>query len=93
MQVEILRKISRTYQVVLYPYIFLLPLFGSEFRCADHRASTMENPGNSPARGWDKLGAQVPVITDQHIFSREIQTFIHLDHCYLLCFEAAKLKS
>ena len=66
MQVEILRIISRTYQVVLYPYIFLLPLFGSEFRCADHRASTMENPGNSPARGWDKLeGAQVPYIFTQ----------------------------
>ena len=80
--------------MVLYPYIFLLPLFGSEFRCAGHRVSTMESPGNSPARGWDKLeGAQVPVITDQHIFSCEIQTFIRLNHCYLFCFEAAKFKS
>ena len=56
--------------------------------------SDRENPGSSPAKGWDKLeGAQVPVITDQHIFSCGIQTFISLNHCYLFCFEAAKPKS
>lgn len=77
MQVEILRIISRTYQVVLYPYIFLLPLFGSEFRCADHRASTMENPGNSPARGWDKLeGAQVPYIFTQDSNFRSFESLL-----------------